>query len=405
MNNNIVIAHSLYTPHIIGGAEISTQILAECMSRKYSVKVITVGNHNEKNVKIKTVNDVDVLQLHHANIYWFGEAQHKKNSFAKILWRVNDAYNFKQYKILKKILADIRPRILHTQNLPGLSLSIWKAADELNIPIIHTLRDFSLIEPVPVKMYSNMYQTFAKRLSRSVAAVIGITKNVLTQHTDRGYFPNAKQFVIPNAVESNSNGYDFYRRKVISHNKPLRIGYFGQLSNVKGVNYLIEAVLNLPPQVIDKMLICGDGPEGPFLKDLAGNDQRIQFTGRLERDEASRIMSEVDLTVVPSIWDEPFGRVIIESYQVGTNVLASNVGGIPEVIIDRGKYLFKPKDSKAIMDSIISYFNLSYKDKLQLKINCYEHSKKFNVDSLFLEHEKIYDGILKNVKKYEYLQH
>ncbi|MBB3129044.1 glycosyltransferase involved in cell wall biosynthesis [Paenibacillus rhizosphaerae] len=394
MRNNIVIAHSLYTPNIIGGAEVSTQILAETMAKKYSVKVITVGPQNERKVSKELVNEIEVLRLHHANLYWLGDTDRSKSTLDKIRWRFNDVYNIKQYKVIKSILKEESPKILHTQNLPGLSLSIWRAAKELNIPIVHTLRDFSLLEPVPIKSYSHLYQRIARSLSRSVSKVIGISNDVLDKHLQMGYFPNAIPYIIPNVVEDKLENRDLYIKKELSHLSPLMIGYFGQLSSVKGIEYLIQAVQSLPSYIVGKLLIFGEGPEREHLEELSNEDKRIQFMGKLDRTEVSREMSRVDLTVVPSIWDEPFGRVIIESYQVGTNVLASNVGGIPEVLIEKDLNLFKPKDSNSISQAILEYYHLPLDHKVEMKCKCYEHSKKFNTSSLFLEHEKIYQNLI-----------
>ncbi|MGM1050385.1 MAG: glycosyltransferase family 4 protein [Bacillota bacterium] len=394
MTNNIVIAHSLYPPNIIGGAEISTQILAETLSKKYSVKVITVGSQTENLVSREIVNDVDVLRLHHANLYWFGDVERNKSTFEKILWRVSDVYNLKQYRAIKELLTEIRPYILHTQNLPGLSLSIWKAAKELNIPIVHTLRDFSLIEPVPIKSYSYFYQPIAKKLSQSVSRVIGISQNVLNKHLDQGYFSNALPHIVPNVVENKPENLNLYQNKIVNHNRPLCIGYFGQLSSIKGINYLIHAVQELSPNYIGKLYICGEGPEKQNLIELSNDDPRIVFKGKLSRDDTARLMSEVDLTIIPSVWDEPFGRVIIESYQVGTNVLASDIGGIPEVVIHKEWNLFQPGNSKSIIEGILNYYNLPYNDKLKLKGDCYEHSKNFSTESLLLQHEKIYEDLM-----------
>ena len=72
----------------------------------------------------------------------------------------------------------------------------------------------------------------------------------------------------------------------------------------------------------------------------------IEFLGYVEPEV---LLSEVDVLVVPSIWHEPFGRVIVEAYAHGVPVVGSNRGGIPE-LIEEGHtgFLFDPARSESL---------------------------------------------------------
>lgn len=386
MERPIVILHSLYPPDIIGGAEISTQILADTLAAHLPVYVIVVGSQHRKVGVIKEkINQVSVIRLPYNNVFWMGN-QNNKSVISKVLWRMIDIYNVYQYREVKRLLKKIKPVLIHTQNLPGLSLGIWSAAYELNIPIVHTLRDYSLLTPLPKhQFFSFFYQKIAKKYSKYVSAVIGISEFVLERHTEKGFFQNAKKYVIPNSVKGNV----CLPNKEIKEDKPLTIGYFGQLTPHKGVNYLISAVKSLSHEVVSKLYICGDGPSKEELVKLAGRDNRIIFTGKLNPYAVKDIMTKVDLTIFPSIWEEPFGRVIIESYQVGTPVYASRTGGIPEVIIDQN-FLFEPKSVKSISGAILSFFLKSKEEKEIIQKKCIEHSQKFNTDILLKRHLEVY---------------
>ncbi|WP_185602186.1 glycosyltransferase, partial [Paenibacillus sp. 598K] len=166
------------------------------------------------------------------------------------------------------------------------------------------------------------YQQVARRASSAVAAVVGISEHVLSEHRKRGFFATADREVIPNSITASLQAEQLYRARTFADG-PLRLGYFGQIQAIKGVYQLVEAVISLPPEVVGGLVICGEGPELAAIRRLAAKDERIVCMGKLTRAETMRRMSEVDLTIVPSVWEEPFGRVIIESYQVGTPVLAS----------------------------------------------------------------------------------
>ncbi|CAI6082057.1 Glycogen synthase [Paenibacillus sp. JJ-100] len=390
----ILIAHSLYPPHVIGGAEISTQILAQTLEPSYDVKVITVGGHKEGDVQTDTVNGIEISRLPFNNRYWIGDTTRQTSTSDKVLWRIQDIFNARQYRHIKQFLMVQRPALIHTQNIPGLSLAIWKAAFELNIPVVHTLRDFSLIEPIAITAYSKFYRQISKYYSRRVSSVIGISEHVLKKHTDLGFFEHASKHIIHNIVERDDPVQHFDTDKRVRHHQPLHIGYFGQLTEVKGVHYLIEAVKQLDEQIVRKLYIHGDGPLLHSLQELAESDSRIIFVGKIDKKEINSQMKKMDLTIVPSTWDEPFGRVIIESYQAGTPVYASKVGGIPEILLDAETFSFTAHRADAIRESILHYYGLSEAKKNELMLQCCEHSLSFNEDYLLTRHAIIYEKLI-----------
>ncbi|MBM6382796.1 MAG: glycosyltransferase family 4 protein [Paenibacillus sp.] len=393
--HKILIAHSLYPPHVIGGAEISTQILAQTLSPSYQVKVMTVGSHKDGEVITDTINGIEILRLPFNNRYWIGDSTKQVSAPDKVLWRVQDIFNRKQYQHIKQYLLQTKPSVIHTQNIPGLSLAIWKAAYELHIPVVHTLRDFSLIEPIKIEAYSKIYRQISKRYSRMISAVIGISGHILRTHTGLGLFERSSKHVIHNIVENNEEVQNLYASKQVHHDQPLEIGYFGQLTEVKGVQYLIEAVKQLNEQIVGKLFIFGDGPMVEELKGISGSDPRIKFMGKLDKSQIPLKMRDMDLTIVPSTWNEPFGRVVIESYQVGTPIYASRVGGMSEILLDAEQFSFAPHSVEDITKSILHYYNLSESAKQRLKNQCFEHCQSFNEDYLLKEHSDIYEKLIR----------
>jgi glycosyltransferase involved in cell wall biosynthesis len=117
----------------------------------------------------------------------------------------------------------------------------------------------------------------------------------------------------------------------------LRLSYIGQVVPHKGVHLLIDAVRALPG---DDLRLDIHGPLTPrpdyveALRAAAGGDDRIRFVGPYTRDRLPHILSRSDLVVVPSVWHEVAGLVIMEAHAAGVPVLASRLGGIPEVVAD-----------------------------------------------------------------------
>ncbi len=137
------------------------------------------------------------------------------------------------------------------------------------------------------------------------------------------------------------------------------VSYVGHLRAQKGVDYLIQAV----PRVLEshpetRFLIVGPGPERLDLIRLAdsmGVARNIRFIPYIENERIPGLYALSTIFAFPSIWSEPFGRVIIEAMAVGTAVVATSVGGVPEIIDhERNGVLVPPRDPEALADSITS---------------------------------------------------
>ncbi|MDO8487474.1 MAG: glycosyltransferase family 4 protein [Candidatus Curtissbacteria bacterium] len=177
-----------------------------------------------------------------------------------------------------------------------------------------------------------------------------------------------------------------------------KIIYIGKLSKGKGVDIFIEAIPKIASRFHDVSFeIIGSG----YLKEklitfvrLAGLQSKVKFAGHLGHDEALKRVSKSALVVVPSVWPEPLPRSVIETILSGTPVVATNVGGISEII--KNNYygvLAKPRKND-LEKAIIEGF--SKKDGLRKNIQADINKLKNHFSKEVLtSYERLYEEALK----------
>ncbi|BCX08138.1 MAG: hypothetical protein KatS3mg066_1997 [Fischerella sp.] len=201
----------------------------------------------------------------------------------------------------------------------------------------------------------------------------------------------------------------FYLRNKWNIPENIRVlSYVGRLDKDKGLETLIGAFSLLVKSGINaKLLIAGnpilhfaaDGKEHPeegekykrSLKQLSidlGIEKNVDFLGHVA--DTVSLYQVSDVTVLPSQWSEPFGRVIIESMACGTPVVASRIGGIPEILTGEfQQWLFEPGNQLDLADKL--HWMIHWRDSnSHLAHRCREHVLgKFTIDKMIDGIEKV----------------
>jgi glycosyltransferase involved in cell wall biosynthesis len=118
------------------------------------------------------------------------------------------------------------------------------------------------------------------------------------------------------------------------------IVYSGRINNEKGISELIDAMLQLKSPCI-KLMILGSSffdntrNEDAFIQSLKNKAKRIEdqiiFTGFIPYSQVPEYLQLADISVLPSMWEEPFGLTIVEAMAVGLPLITTRSGGIPEI--------------------------------------------------------------------------
>lgn len=212
--------------------------------------------------------------------------------------------------------------------------------------------DITSLNKWPIK---NMKIKAMKRASH-----ITVVSNKLKEYITSVY-PNDKTTVMAMGCDTNSftpqNRIDNYfgqgNKKVVL--------FVGRLAEVKGVEYLIEAMSNIDDAIL---VIVGKGElEDELKKKAEPYGEKIVFLGAKTHKELSTIVPSADVFVAPSVTasdggKEGFGLVIIEAMASGVPVIASNSGGIPNTVINNvNGILTEERDVNGIANAINNVLN------------------------------------------------
>jgi glycosyltransferase involved in cell wall biosynthesis len=180
---------------------------------------------------------------------------------------------------------------------------------------------------------------------RGAAAVLAPTRFVAAQVAAGTGYPL-------DAIRLSRYGMPPIARRPRGAAPTLRLAFIGQLAPHKGVHLAVEAVRALVGRPIT---LDVHGPLDVYpdyvarLRALAGDDPRIRFHGAYRRDALPEVFAATDLVVVPSVWHEVAAIVIQEAQAAGVLVVATNVGGSPELIRDDvDGLLFDPREPGAL---------------------------------------------------------
>ena len=149
-------------------------------------------------------------------------------------------------------------------------------------------------------------------------------------------FPSDKIHVVPHPLND-----DFLVDHRSEFAEPFRLLYVGFLKSKKGVDHLVPIAARLREQtdVSFTLSIVGKGPREAHMREQArtlGVEDLIEFRGFVSNDRLPEVYANHDLFLYPSLWEEPLGRVYLESLATGTPIVSSNYGSIEEIMGDGG---------------------------------------------------------------------
>ena len=255
------------------------------------------------------------------------------------------------------IFRDEKPHIVHTHTSKAGILGRW-AAFFANITIIvHTPHGHVFWG------YFNKWKTacfiFLERMTASITdKIITLTEQEKKDHLRFKIAPDEKFTVIHSGVDltafSNARINALAMREKLGISpEAFVVGTAGRLTPIKGQKYLLEAAAVISPRKPDLFFVfLGDGELASELSKMASSRgiKNVMFLGW--RQDVPEVMSTFDIFVLPSL-NEGMGKVLVEAMALGKPIVASDVGGIPDLVIhNHNGLLVPPADVEGLVNSI-----------------------------------------------------
>lgn len=354
----LLYTNTSYHPHVGGGAEVMVRAMAEGMAaRGHEVAVLVSADTDGFDV----VDSIPVHRIKQRNVYW-SFPKTARPTWQRMLWHTIDSNNLFMARPIREVLLKVKPDVIVSNNLSGLSVALWQQAKRLSIPVVHVMHDYYLICP-SVTMYKDgqiceqacgtcrIFRRPHASLSNNVAAVLAVSQSILDTHLAAGLFEHSPiKRVIYNAQELPPPPP---RSTLGEQQRPLVFGFIGALTEVKGIRPLIEAFIAAEQQVPGITLqVAGTGEPSyeAELKKLAP-ERIVRFVGKVQ---ALSFFAGIDVCIAPSQWNDPLPGVVYESISQGIPVIGARRGGIPEIIQnDINGMLFDPRGPQALTVAIV----------------------------------------------------
>lgn len=385
-----------YPPDIYGGIGTHVFHLTEELKKKYELIVFTVRLKKvefekpiiRKNAGI-TIIDFPTKYEKITELYEEGP-----DTYPFIMGKVN----YLVFNYLNELIKENTDICLIHNHFFYFNLMAEIFRKNYKIPVVTTHHFFTIWGEK--KNYLDMVMRHSITSSDANIFVSKWLCDYAKQATDLDNIPN--QQVIYNGMDFKDS--ESYLKKPILEKDTFEIICCGRLVKRKSVDILLKAVHifklnnNLSQKV--HVTIVGDGEEMDNLKKITNDlslNNCVTYTGYLDQTLAKQKMRESDIMVIPSL-EEAFGLVALEAMANGTAVLASNAGGLKEIVVDgENGMFFIPNDEKDLalkLQYIVTHPDFKLKLETQGKFT----AKKFAWDAIAYKTSEVYKSLIGKYK-------
>lgn len=361
----IAILVSLFPPKWLAGTEIATYYMAEYLAQRgHEVHVITSldeGLPEESYEKGFYIHRLPRIKIRFAGAFLF---------WADIV----------------RVIQKISPDIVHAQSL-GTGVPALVSKKLLKIPYVVWGQGSDVYLP------DWFTKLTSKTIIKNAGSAIALTedmKRVMQAMYDRDIA------IVPNGIDLKEYTSERPMQNVGGPIK--RILFVGRLHPVKGTQYLLGAMSIVYRELREaKLILVGDGEEREHLETLTDNlgiRECVEFAGRVPHERVKDYMNQAEVFVLSSL-SEGFPVTILEAMACGLPIVATHVGGVPDIIEDGANgYLVDTMNQEQIAKALLNLLQGGQLRK-EMSDNNRKEAEKYRWDTVAATLEEIYQDSVK----------
>jgi glycosyltransferase involved in cell wall biosynthesis len=346
----ILMVSNLWPPEVVGGAEQYAFALAERLRGSgHDVHVLTLGTNGTEGVRVVRPWPYPIREAP------------TQPARRRALFHAADVYNPRARRALDQVLVELRPDVVHTHAVQGLSAVALTRAHHHGVAHVHTLHDYWLLCQRNSMVHRDGRACEERCRSCSALSwirnemvhrsppniVLAVSRAIAAEHAPLDWVASRVR-VLYNPVEMVIGS----RAAPPGEGRPLNFGFLGRLGADKGVTTLLAA-FERADLAEARLVVAGRGPLEPEVR-TAG--PRVIGAGWVAGERKAALLDDLDCLVVPSEWKDPAPVVVNEARGRGIPVIGAAIGGIPELIAPEcAPLLFPAADVGALTDRLAAF--------------------------------------------------
>lgn len=343
---------NLYGENARGGAERIVATEADAMvAAGHEVTVIAGAARTWRGDD--TSEDVDVVRIVPWNLYPYADGR-QHGFLVRFFWHLIDMAHMGAAREVGELVDRLTPDVVHTHNLMGLGFRIPRVLRTRGVRHVHTVHDVQLLHPSglltgsrpgPLSRLSRwVYRALMRTLMGSPDTVIFPSRYLADLHDRYGFFPGSGKVVLSNPAPDVTGPHP--------RTSEVRFLFVGQLEEHKGIIRLVDTwIISAIEAAV--LVIVGTGTLEDDVRHRIEGRGDIVMRGRLDTVQVNAEYDRATFVVVPSLVMENQPTVILEAFSRGVPVIATDIGGIPELVVE-GKtgLLYDAEDPTGLADAL-----------------------------------------------------
>jgi glycosyltransferase involved in cell wall biosynthesis len=371
---NLLFVTNAYPPDFTGGAELVAHSHAlRLTALGYSCTVLT-GDRSGGTPALEVSSGI------HEGIVVHKVGLHDR----EYSWRFENFRNAYVDHAFTNLVSSIQPDVVHFHNLPGLSVDLIPMAKARSCATILTVHDHwgfchrqTLTKPNGsicqdysackkcLKHFTgrdgaqhpiDTRNLYIKQRLRELDLMLSPSEYLATEYRNAGAAPKHLR-VLSNGVDLGAFFTPPHRDTDDSQNTIFGLACY--LGDHKGIKQTLKAISRLPRNCKAQFIFAGKGPLEANIRrymNWGRNRHMVRFVGAVSPDAMRNFYDQLDVFVCASIWPENQPQTIMEAMACGLPVIATNYGGIPELVVDgQTGQLVRPNDAQALAAAILNY--------------------------------------------------